>query len=87
MTYTVTLLPAAVRRLNQLIAAADDPGRIRKATDWVDYSLRRHPTDLGESRNWPGERLWYEDVLGVYFEVDTDAMTVRIISVGPARRR
>lgn len=86
MTYTVTWLPSAVNLLNHLIAAADDPARIRKAAEWVDYSLRRHPLDLGESRNWPGERLWYEDVLGVFFEADRDALTVRVLSIGPARR-
>ena len=86
MTYVVTWLPAAISLLDQLIVAADDPGRIRKAAEWVDYSLRRHPLDLGESRNWPGERVWYEDVLGVYFEADQDKLTVLVISIGPARR-
>jgi hypothetical protein len=87
MTYAVTWALAADALLNRLIAAADDPDRIRQAAAWVDYSLRRHPTDLGESRETPGERLWYGDVLGVYYSVDENARTVTVLSVGPARRR
>lgn len=86
MTYTVTWSLAAIEALAQLVASADDPERIRRASEWVDYSLRRHPFDLGESRVSLRHRLWYEDVLGVYFIADRDRLTVRVISVGPARR-
>ena len=86
MTYTVTWALSAHELLAQLIATADNTDRIRQAAAWVDYSLRRHPFDLGESRSSPGERLWYEDVLGVYFFTDRDRLTVRVVSVGPARR-
>lgn len=87
MTFAVTWATAAIARYNQMLAAADDPARIVQAAAWMDQSLRRHPFDLGESRSTPEERLWYEDVLGMYFRADRDAMTVRVISVGPARRR
>jgi hypothetical protein len=48
--------------------------------------LRRYPRDLGESRD-PGERLWYEDVPGVYYRIDEDALRVEVLFCGPARRR
>lgn len=86
MIFAVTWHLEAVLLLERLIAEAEDPDRIRKAAEWMDWSLRRHPLDLGESRNHPGERLWYEDVLGLYYEADREAMTVRVISVGLARR-
>ena len=86
MTYTVTWTLGAVEALAQLVASADDPVRIRRASEWVDYSLRRHPFDLGESRASLGQRVWYEDVLGVAFTADRDRLTVRVVYVGPARR-
>lgn len=87
MTYAVTWAMAAIGQFNQMLAAANDPDRIRRAADWVDYTLRRIPLDVGESRSSPGERIWFGDVLRVYYRVDADAMTVRVISVAPARRR
>jgi hypothetical protein len=40
---------------------------------------------MGESR--AGEaRLWYWDVLGVYYTVDYAALAVTVLLVGPARR-
>jgi hypothetical protein len=51
----------------------------------MDSILRRYPLDVGESR-FGSYRLWYADVLGVWYEVDDVAMTVLVISVGPARR-
>ena len=44
------------------------------------------PLDMGESRAGK-DRLWYSDLLGVYFRVADEKMTVRIMAVGPARRR
>jgi hypothetical protein len=86
MTYSVTWTGAAIQLLAALERAAADPSAVRKAGDWVDYTLRRIPSNVGESRSG-NDRLWYGDVLGVYYRVDDTAMTVRIISVGPARRR
>jgi hypothetical protein len=59
---------------------------VDKAAGWIDYTLRRVPNDMGESRE-AGERVWYSDLLGVYYRVDDAAGTVRIQSVGLARRR
>jgi mRNA-degrading endonuclease RelE of RelBE toxin-antitoxin system len=86
MTYSVVWTADAFQQLTRLVAAEPDPARIRQASDWVDYALRRIPLDVGESRR-RGYRLWYGDVLGVYYQVDSNAMTVRVIAVGPARRR
>lgn len=47
--------------------------------------LRRMARDLGESRE-PGFRLWYEDVLGVFYRIDEDAMRVEVLFAGPSRR-
>lgn len=86
MTYIVTWSTAAFHQLSQLEAAADDKQRIRKAGEWVDYTLRRVPVDMGESRD-VGFRVWYGDVLGVYYHVDQDAMKVRVIGVALSRRK
>ena len=51
----------------------------------IDWALRRAPRDHGESRA-PGFRLWYEDVLGVYYHIDEDNMRVEVLYAGPARR-
>lgn len=67
------------------LKSVDDPARIRAAEDRVDWALRRTPRDLGESRE-PGFRLWYEDVLGVYYRIDENSMRVEVLYAGPARR-
>lgn len=85
MTYAVVWNMAAIRQLNMVVAAAAVPVLVQEAARAVDYNLRRMPTDLGESRE-PGVRLWYGDVLGVYFLVDDAALRVTVVAVGPARR-
>lgn len=87
MTYSITWAVEALAMLARVLRDADDPNRIQKASDWLDYTLRRIPFDVGESRAHKGERVWYGDVLGVYSLVDEVAMTVSVISVGPSRRR
>ncbi len=86
MTYTVTWSFAAYQAIAELTAAAVDPLSVDRAGQFTDYSLRRFPSDLGESRSGRF-RLWYGDVLGVLFEVDDVALTVRVVLAGPARRR
>jgi hypothetical protein len=44
------------------------------------------PRDMGESRGG-NARLWFWDRLGIYYTVDVHTMTVRVLLVGPARRR
>jgi hypothetical protein len=44
----------------------------------------RHPEE--ETPN-PEFRIWYEDVLGVYYRVDVAAMRVEVLFAGPAHRR
>ncbi len=85
MTYAVTWATAAALELIRLEAADSVPPRVRTAGEWIDYTLRRVPLDLGESREYD-ERVWYGDVLGVHFSVDTKALTVRVIAVAPSRR-
>ncbi|MDB5312067.1 MAG: hypothetical protein JWO38_6269 [Gemmataceae bacterium] len=85
MTYAVTWSIAALGQLNQIATAHADPPSVDRAAVWVDSILRRYPFDMGESRSG-NERLWYSDVLGVYYHVDDRALSVRIMSVGPARR-
>ena len=46
----------------------------------------RPPHDMGESRS-AGDRLWFEDVLGVYYTVDDVNMQVEVLFAGPTRRR
>ena len=85
MTFTVTWAVVATQQLATLIANAVDPASVQQAGSWVDYTLRRIPLNVGESRT-RGYRLWYGDVLGVYYHVDEDAYRVRVLSLGPARR-
>jgi hypothetical protein len=85
MTYTVVWSLFALLEVAQVESAADDPNAVRAAAARIDYALRRQPRDMGESRT-PGFRLWYEDVLGVYYRIDEGAMSVEVLYAGPARR-
>jgi hypothetical protein len=85
MTYSVAWTLLAVQQLNAVIAAADDPAAVRAAAARIDWALRRTPRDQGESRA-PGFRVWYEDVLGVFYHVDDRALRVEVLFAGPARR-
>lgn len=87
MIFLVTWAVAALAELAAVAAARGDPRSVDDAARWVDYTLRRVPYDVGESRQSLDVRVWYGDVLGVYYYVDPDAMTVRIVAAGPARRR
>lgn len=69
MTYSVVWAMAALRAATAVEQAAADPTRVRVAQDRIDFLLRRYPRDMGESRE-PGFRIWYEDVLGVYYRID-----------------
>lgn len=86
MTFVVTWSPGALAELARVTAAVDDPKAVDQATVWIDSILRRVPLDVGESREGKN-RVWYSDLLGVYYRVDDDKMTVRVMAVGPARRR
>jgi len=76
---------SAIFEIGRIERAANDPASVRKASEWIDYTLRRIPLNVGESR-FGRYRLWYTDVLGVYFEVDSDAMTVKVLAVEPSIR-
>lgn len=80
MTHAVIWKLTAVQQLAAVSAAG-----VREAAARVDFTLRRTPRDMGESRD-PGHRLWYEDVLGVYYRIDEAALRVEVLFVGPARR-
>lgn len=86
MTYLVIWAMDALRELTRIEQAADDPKRVRDAANRIDFALRRTPRDMGESRDGD-ERLWYEDVLGVWYKLDDVRMRVDVLAVGPSRRR
>jgi hypothetical protein len=86
MTFSVVWSAVAERDFGAVLANADDPAVVREAAARVDYLLRRFARDLGESRA-PGFRVWYEDVLGVFYRIDEDAMRVEVLFAGPSRRR
>jgi hypothetical protein len=86
MTFSVVWSLVALQAVTRLESMADDPARVRAAQDRIDWALRRTPRDMGESRS-PGYRLWYEDVLGVYYRIDEAALRVEVLFAGPARRR
>jgi hypothetical protein len=86
MTYAVVWSMAAIGQLNRILQAAADPALVHAATNRIDYALRRTPRDMGESRD-RGYRLWYEDVLGVWYSIDEGQLLVRIDLVCLSRRR
>ncbi len=86
MTFLVTWAVAALAQLAAVAAARGDPRAVDEAARWVDYTLRRVPFDVGESRQSANVRVWYGDVLGVHYVVDPDTLTVRVMAVAPARR-
>ncbi|MCE9562008.1 MAG: hypothetical protein K8U57_08130 [Planctomycetes bacterium] len=85
MTYIVTWSLAATLELARIIGAHADPDAVDREAVWIDSLLRRYPHSMGESRSG-SDRLWYADSLGVWYRVDDDAMTVKILTVAPARR-
>lgn len=85
MRFSVVWSANAERDFAATLAHADDPALIREAAARVDYMLRRRARDLGESRA-EGFRLWYEDVLGVFYHIDEDALRVEVLFAGPSRR-
>lgn len=86
MTYSVVWSVFALQEVARVERAASDAGAVRAASARIDFALRRYPRDMGESRS-PGFRVWYEDVLGVYYRIDDVALRVEILFAGPARRR
>ncbi|VTT97694.1 unnamed protein product [Gemmataceae bacterium] len=85
MTYTVSWRQSAIQEAAAVEAAADDPARVREAAARIDFMLRRYPRDMGESRE-PGFRIWYEDVLGVYYRINETNLRVEVLYAGPSRR-
>jgi hypothetical protein len=85
MTYSVFWSLIALQTVTALERAAADSTRVRAGQDRIDWALRRTPHDMGESRD-PGYRVWYEDVLGVFYRIDEDNLRVEVLSAGPARR-
>lgn len=73
MTYTVVWSLFALLEVARVESTATDPGAVQAAGARIDFALRRQPRDMGESRS-PGFRLWYEDVLGVFYRIDEVAM-------------
>lgn len=86
MTFTVTWSGAAVLELGRIATALAAPGDADREAVWMGSILRRYPFAMGESR-FGSDRLWYADTLGVWYRIDDAALTVAILTVGPARRR
>jgi hypothetical protein len=86
MTYAVVWKLTAFQQLTRVEQTAADPAAVRAAANRIDYALRRTPRDMGESLE-PGYRVWYEDVLGVYYRIDEAALRVDVLFAAPARRR
>ncbi len=85
MTYAVIWRLAATLEVARIEGTSDDPAAVRAAAARIDWALRRTPRDVGESRE-PGFRLWYEDVLGVYYRIDEANLRVEVLYAGPTRR-
>ena len=85
MKFSVYWNMKAIAEFERVSAAHPAPEVVRQESTWFDYSLRRIPGDLGESRAG-NARLWFGDHLGAYFTVDDNTLRVQILAVGPARR-
>ena len=86
MTWLVRWNRTAHIEVDRLVQSDQTPPRIQTASDWIDYALRRMPYDVGESRESEQQRIWYGDVLGVYYEIDEPSQSVVVYSVGLSRR-
>ena len=85
MTYLVTWAFTASLELGRIAATLSNPADADREAVWMDSILRRYPFAMGESR-FGADRLWYGDVIGIWYRIDEIAMTVTILSVGRARR-
>lgn len=86
MTYSVIWSGGAVRDLGRIASRLSDPAEADREAVGMDMMLRRRPNAMGESR-YGNHRLWYGSVIAIWFTVDDATKTVRILTVGPARRR
>jgi len=86
MTYSVVWSIFALQEITRVEHSVANPTAVRDAASRIEFALRRYPGDMGESRS-PGFRIWYEDVLGVFYRIDEDRLRVEILFAGPARRR
>jgi hypothetical protein len=85
MTYTVTWAFTTTLELARIGATLTNPADADREAVWMDSILRRYPFAMGESR-FGADRIWYADVIGIWYRIDDVAMTVQVLSVGPARR-
>jgi hypothetical protein len=85
MTYSVVWSIFALLEVARVEQTAADPAAVREAAARIEFALRRYPRDMGESRS-RGFRVWYEDVLGVFYRIDENLLRVEILFAGPARR-
>lgn len=76
----------AIQLLLQIEQEMSNPESIRQAAAYMDFNLRRMPHDMGESRDM-GYRLWYSDVLGLYFHVIDATNKVVVVNVAKAKRK
>ncbi len=87
MTWLVRWNLTAHSEVDRLVREDAVPPRIKQASEFIDYTLRRYPYDMGESRNSKHQRNWYGDVLGVFYEIDEATQTVTVYSAGLSRHR
>ena len=86
MSYSVVWRPPAFLELERMAMGMANAQPLRDAASHVDFTLRRTPHDMGESRAGT-ERIWYWDILCVFYDIDERAKRVSVLFVGPARRR
>jgi hypothetical protein len=79
---TVIWIPSALNDLTTLWLESDPALRsaITAATDAIDHLLQHNPEQQGESRS-EERRILFVPPLGVFFRVDAEDMTVRVLHV------
>ncbi len=86
MMFSVIWNMRALLQLQRIELESGRADAIQQAVAYVDYTLRRYPLDMGESRDGT-DRLWYSDVLGVYYGVFDETGKVVVFDVAKAIRR
>ncbi|QJW95650.1 hypothetical protein FTUN_3204 [Frigoriglobus tundricola] len=85
MTCAAVWAFATTLALGRIAATLTNPADADRYAVWMDSILRRYPFAMGESR-FGADRIWYADVIGIWYQINDVSITVQVLSGGPARR-
>ena len=85
MNFIIVWSDAAIQDLARIWLQVSNRNAITRASNQIDQVLSQNPQYVGESRAG-NERVFFEDPLGVRFEVVIDDMIVTVGAVWLTRR-